>query len=837
MTSITQANTNTNDNDDDDNRLIKQFAILSSFEDFIDNPADNDESINGRRRSRASMNFFQRETSKLTSTGQETAEVATSRRRNSFIGVDGKVQDEYIAKRASLNKPDKSLNDIVPMLADLTQANTLTRVDGKVLSQLFISGYAKLGSNVDLLNRINVYPIADGDTGANMRVCLKLPSRNLILDPSNSIVRVASNMAADVLLNGQGNSGTILSHFFVSLAEEIGDSIMNSSNSDSLSIDEFALCLSKTGTKMMDAVSNPQEGTIISVCRDSCAQLWTVCSSSYSNLKELLQTWNDLAQCELQKTPDQLIVDGVKVLEKAGVVDSGAQGFVYLVEGMLLASDGKLPEAFDPNLFKTGVKSAAGGYVEEDLPAINDHNVCDSKYQFCTEAVITLKEGTTKKDVMDMIDSECGSDEFGDSIACVSGPTKKGRVIGGSSGIMCKIHIHTNEPQTFFDKLKTYSCDPHGIFKKEKVEDMLMMKELEHGKSTSSSCCDHDHKKQIDLCDAKFTILGTGQMWLPPKERTFEELHSLPMFVLPATTGEPIDVRYTDNTDVTVALNQQRNPDTAIRYTTASSSPMQMKIELLAALGKGKPVLVFVFSADSKVSVFGRNVSQAIDMLDPNQKEMVTVLTHGWGNEASFLLEAIECARDNKTIHETYEICNEYATKSYCKIGFMSSDLLRKMKAWRPGLFPDGLEVKDGQCQVSGTPACLRRRSRSQSRNDNNDDDDDDDDDDNDNDCYIPAETRIQVSMSHIDMGDSMMDAFQIAAQHIKNGLKVNQKITNVLIPCVGRPDYGYILLDILTKTDGIDIVGTPNIYSEGFLGSIIMGSWGSVNLMYKIIE
>lgn len=102
------------------------------------------------------------------------------------------------------------------MLVDLKDADTMTRVDGRVLSQLFISGYAKLGSKVDLLNRINVYPIADGDTGANMRVCLKLPARNLILDPSNSPVRVASNMAADVLLNGQGNSGTILSHFFVS---------------------------------------------------------------------------------------------------------------------------------------------------------------------------------------------------------------------------------------------------------------------------------------------------------------------------------------------------------------------------------------------------------------------------------------------------------------------------------------------------------------------------------------------------------------------------------------------------------------------------------------------
>mmetsp|Transcript_48828 Transcript_48828/g.55312 ORF Transcript_48828/g.55312 Transcript_48828/m.55312 type:complete len:328 (+) Transcript_48828:50-1033(+) len=289
---------------DDDNclRIIEEFARLSSTtsiatEEEEEGKSKADEGV-GRRRSRASVEFFQRETSKIASFTDEGEEVLLTSsqvkrggkqgkrnpKRNSFIGLDGKIQDKYIAKRASLNKPDKSLEDVVPLLVDLKDADTMTRVDGRVLSQLFISGYAKLGSKVDLLNRINVYPIADGDTGANMRVCLKLPARNLILDPSNSPVRVASNMAADVLLNGQGNSGTILSHFFVSLAEEISDrTFSNSMNNekndvdpDSVSIDEFAMCLAKTGEKMADAVTNPQEGTIISVIRDSCAQLWTM---------------------------------------------------------------------------------------------------------------------------------------------------------------------------------------------------------------------------------------------------------------------------------------------------------------------------------------------------------------------------------------------------------------------------------------------------------------------------------------------------------------------------------------------------------------------------------
>ena len=118
-----------------------------------------------------------------------------------------------------------------------------------------------------------------------------------------------------VYYTGQGNSGTILSHFYVSLAEEIGTAIAQ--HEDSLAIADFATCLANTGRKMAAAVPNPQEGTIVSVSRDACAQLASS-SSSYANLKELLQAWHNFVQIELKKTPDQLIVDGVKVLEKAG---------------------------------------------------------------------------------------------------------------------------------------------------------------------------------------------------------------------------------------------------------------------------------------------------------------------------------------------------------------------------------------------------------------------------------------------------------------------------------------------------------------------------------------
>lgn len=773
-----------------------------------------------KRISRSSQLFFQNETSKRASQlciPKESRQPPQTNRRNSFLGLDGKVQDDYIAKRASLNKhTEGQLGKEIPVLADLSQAASITEIDGNVLAQLFVSGYAKLGTKVNYLNKINVFPIADGDTGANMKVCLKLPSRNLVLDPSDSVLRVASNMAADVLLNGQGNSGTILSHFYVSLAEEIRD-LEDPECHEALTINEFSSCLVKVGGKMADSVPNPVEGTLLSVARDSCEGL---AGREYSNLKELLDVWKELAEAELKATPDKLIVDGVKVLEKAGVVDSGAQGFFYVVEGMWLASKGELPEASDPQLFQTAVKPEEG--LENLSDTVDDHFACDSKYRYCTEAVILLKDGVAKDEVMNTIDLQCheiietdqdtssssssGScacqkrGPLGDSVASVSAPAKEG-------GNMLKLHIHTNEPQRFFDTLKPYSRDV--IFKKEKVEDMKIMRDVEHGSNNTAA----DAPDTYDSVDnAKFTMIGLSSMCLPPTVLKENEkiLQDFPLFIVPSDTNEPIDIRYATDTETLLALNKQRNPKTAVRMTTASSTPMQMKIELLAAIAKGKPVLVMIFSATKKVSAFGRNVLQAIDMLDPDQKDKVKVFVHGWAHDGVFMLEAIKCARRGQTIDEAIAVCEDIGHRTYGKVGFMNTAMFRSMKAWRPHLFPDGFDIPEGYQSLSGPPAGIRPDG-------------------------VAVEKRIQLALAPIEMGTSTKDAYEKAAKHIKSGLLPGQKIGNVLLPCVGRPDLGNLLIEKIEE-EGIEIVGTPYVYNEGMIGTV-MGSWGSISLTYQIIE
>ena len=598
----------------------------------------------GRRLSGASIRFFQTETSSrrrsLASFGKSgwisTRDLVATLDGcdHGLIGSDGKVRDEYILQRQSVNRPANLTK--IPLLCDLTTSSEITDVDGWVFTMLFLSGFAKMSSKIDELNTINVFPIADGDTGANMKVCLKLPTRNLLLNPSDNVLLAVSNMAADVLLNGQGNSGTILSHFFVSLAEEVREL-----KKSSLTVDEFASCLTRAGIKMDASVPNPVEGTLLSVCRDACRGLES--RGPYPSLGSMLATWNEIAQRELALTPDRLVVDGVKILEKAGVVDSGAQGFVYVVEGMYLASKGLLPNLMDAGMFSSATFLPKD---ESTTPIKVDHTVTDSKFRFCTECVVLLRDGIDAKIVVDDV-LTLTDDGIGDSIATVKAPAKEG-------GDMVKIHIHTNDPEVFYDRLRPFSKD--SIFKKEKVEDMLIMRDLMHG--NDNFFC---------LGDARFTIMGLCKYMLPPLD-DMDELYTLPVFLVPSTTQEPIDLRFVSDTDACIALNQQRHKDTAIRYTTAASNPMQIKIELLSALSKGKPLLVVLMSTDKRISAIGRNACQAIEMLEPDQKARINVFTHGWGfNEASIVMEAIKAAQvcvgiysamqNNLLLHLSLSVC------------------------------------------------------------------------------------------------------------------------------------------------------------------------------------
>jgi hypothetical protein len=143
-----------------------ELSETASSIDFINNSKD-------RRLSRASVKFFQSETSTrnlsfLSATGISSRHLAAGLALDGcelgLIGDDGKIRDEYILQRQSVNRPATLTN--IPFLCDLTTASSITKVDGWVFTVLLVAGFAKMSSEINELNSINVFPIADGDKGA-----------------------------------------------------------------------------------------------------------------------------------------------------------------------------------------------------------------------------------------------------------------------------------------------------------------------------------------------------------------------------------------------------------------------------------------------------------------------------------------------------------------------------------------------------------------------------------------------------------------------------------------------------------------------------------------------
>lgn len=138
-----ETNYTLNMTDSDEEREIEELVQVTSM---LTPRGSMVEVDGGRRVSRASFNFFQ----------QETAVEAAA--DGGLIGRDGKLRDEYIVKRQSVNKP--ATLTTIPLLADLT--TDIHTVDGWCLTQLLLAGYAKMSTKIDELNKINVFPIADG---------------------------------------------------------------------------------------------------------------------------------------------------------------------------------------------------------------------------------------------------------------------------------------------------------------------------------------------------------------------------------------------------------------------------------------------------------------------------------------------------------------------------------------------------------------------------------------------------------------------------------------------------------------------------------------------------
>lgn len=312
-------------------------------------------------------------------------------------------------------------------------------IDGKKLREMFISGANNLQNNKDLIDKLNVFPVPDGDTGTNMSLTISYAMQELAKVENDDITEIGKSLSKGSLMGARGNSGVILSQIIRGIAKSI-------EGKEKLSTQDLAKAFKNGSDTAYKAVIKPIEGTILTVVRES-GEYALKLAARETDIVRFMSLLVKESNASLKRTPDLL-----KNLKDAGVVDSGGKGLVCIYEGMYECLRGNSIEKMDKSsdAASSTLVHAGGNISTEDI-----------KFQYCTEFILESNkvEDTKIRDIML---------NYGDSLAVV-----------GDDGVI-KVHVHTNEPGKVLQEALAY-----GQLLTIKIENMKMQHEntlLEIGK-------------------------------------------------------------------------------------------------------------------------------------------------------------------------------------------------------------------------------------------------------------------------------------------------------------------------------------------------------------------
>ncbi len=194
---------------------------------------------------------------------------------------------------------------------------TNTGIDGRILKAMFGAGVEQVSDNIALINQLNVFPVPDGDTGINLYHTLQRAWQEIAKSDEEAVCVVAERFAYGALMGARGNSGTIMSQLLTGFADGLGQAPL-------LSVPLFIEACRSAVERAYAAVSQPVEGTILTVARESLDAL-----SAEAPLAENLASLVDAAEASLNNTPNLL-----PLLKEAGVVDAGGMGLLCFLQGM-----------------------------------------------------------------------------------------------------------------------------------------------------------------------------------------------------------------------------------------------------------------------------------------------------------------------------------------------------------------------------------------------------------------------------------------------------------------------------------------------------------------------
>ena len=377
-------------------------------------------------------------------------------------------------------------------------------INGAEFRRLMISAAASIEINKQTLNELNVFPVPDGDTGTNMSMTINAAANELRKIEDPSLEKAASVVSSATLRGARGNSGVILSLLFKGIAKKL-------KGADECDGVLWAAALQEGVDAAYKAVMKPAEGTILTVARLAAAKA-TQAAMENNYFEFVHEAAIEEARVALANTTNQN-----PVLKKAGVVDAGGKGWLFVLEAMLSVLRGE--EITAPE---------AGAATEvKDSADFSDFDTEDITFTYCTEFIISRENDLDPEKLREFLDS------LGDSLVLVDDEE------------IIKVHVHTNDPGKALHEAMDY-----GSFVTVKIENMRLqhtekvMTENEKAPKIAEpekplgvvSVCAGDGLADVFMNLGVDGIISGGQTMNPSTQDILEAVNKVPaetVFVLP----------------------------------------------------------------------------------------------------------------------------------------------------------------------------------------------------------------------------------------------------------------------------------------------------------------
>ena len=282
-------------------------------------------------------------------------------------------------------------------------------VDGPRLARSLFAAADWVAAGRDEINRINVFPVPDGDTGTNFSLTLRAVADALRALGDAPLPDTARTMARASVLGARGNSGMMLAHFLLGFAESVGDK-------RTATVVEVAAAIRSGADKLEQSLDEPREGTILTVAREAANSAERAAAATDDIGDFMLQMLRD-GEVALAHTPELMAV-----LKQAGVVDAGGMGFVRMLEGVVRFIEG------DPILPAEPFQAGEADFSPAALADV----AAERDFHFCTEVLVRGEQLPPANEVRQAMHA------FGGSL-----------VVATVSDIL-KIHVHTDTPDAVF---------------------------------------------------------------------------------------------------------------------------------------------------------------------------------------------------------------------------------------------------------------------------------------------------------------------------------------------------------------------------------------------------